>query len=130
MKNLLLLLVVALFASFGVNSQTAMTVSDTITNTGTEYATLQVKSSGSIISIQAVVTKLSGTVAGTVILQASNDGLNYVTIGSDTLTLSNVTTNSYLFTVSNHPYIYYRLKATGSGTMSATLKGWLVRRDL
>lgn len=127
MKNLFFL--VAVFISAITFGQSSMTVSDTVVNAGTEYATLKVANSGSNVSVQIVATKISGTVAGTAVLQASNDGVNYVSIGADTLTLTNVTTNTHLWSVSANPYIYYRVKVTGSGTMVATIKGYLVRRD-
>jgi hypothetical protein len=101
-----------------------MTVTDTILNAGTEYATLKAQNAYTVATFQAVVTKISGTVAGTVVLQASLDGINYVSVGADTLTNTNQTTNTHIWTVEPSKYLYYRLKATGSGTMSATIKGW------
>lgn len=105
---------------------------DTVTNTATNYISLSVTNSYTKIVIQPIVTKISGTVAGTVTLQGSNDALNYVTVntsyllgGSATLTATNVTTSTNLFVVTGSPYEYYRLSYTGSGTMSATLKGLL-----
>lgn len=117
--------------AFMVNAQTAtlMSATDTVTNAGSETATLKVVAPYKVVSIQAVVTKLSGTVAGTVILQASNDGVNYISVGSDTLSNANVTTNTHFWTVEPSKYLYYRLKATGSGTMSAILKGYFIGRN-
>jgi hypothetical protein len=105
---------------------------DTIANTATGYVGYTVNNYYERVAIQAVVTKLSGTAAGTVTLQGSIDGTNYVTVkaayvsSSATLTVTNVTTTSKIFVVSNSPYNYYRLSYTGSGTMSCKINGYLV----
>jgi hypothetical protein len=105
--------------------------SDTITNAGSGYVGLTVTQTYNRISIQAVVTKISGTVAGTVTVQGSVDGTNYVTVNSSyitstTHTATNVATSTKMFVITGSPYKYYRLSYTGSGTMSATLKGFLL----
>jgi len=105
--------------------------SDTIVNTATGYVGLTVQNYYDKVGIQTVITKISGTVAGTVTLQGSNDGTNYVTVSSSysdaqTHTATNVATSTKLFTITGSPYKYYRLSYTGSGTMSATIKGYVV----
>lgn len=104
---------------------------DTTTNTGTSYVGVTVNNYYKELSVHCVVTKISGTVAGTVTLQGSNDGTNYVTVSTSysdaqTLSCTNQTTNSKLFTITGSPYKYYRLSYTGSGTMAATVRGYLV----
>jgi hypothetical protein len=100
---------------------------DTITNTGTVYSDV-VTSTGAANSIvfQVVTTQLSGTSAGTAILQGSVDGTSYVTLSekngliaglpNDTLTISNGAI--WNITVLNSPWKYYKIKAVGSGTSS------------
>lgn len=105
--------------------------SDTCTNSATTYVGLPVLNWYQTVSIQVVVTKISGTVAGTVTVQGSVDGTNYVTVSSSfstaqTLSPSNQATNTKLFTITGSPYKYYRLSYTGTGTMSATIKGYLL----
>jgi hypothetical protein len=105
--------------------------SDTIVNTATGYVGITVNNYYERVSIQTVVTKISGTVSGTVTMQGSNDGTNFVTVSSafsdaQTLNTTDVATQSKLFTITGNPYKYYRLSYTGSGTMSATIKGNLV----
>jgi len=105
--------------------------SDTVSNSATNYVTARVSNYYTSVTIQAVVTKLSGTAAGTVTVQGSNDGTNYETVNtsfitSQTLTVTNVTTSTKLFVITGSPYAYYRLSYTGSGTMSCTLKGYLL----
>jgi len=104
--------------------------SDTITDTGSGYVAITIDKYWEKVSFQPVVTKLSGTAAGTVTLQGSNDGTNFVTVNSSyvsatTMTVTNVTTSTALLTVTSSPYKYYRLSYTGSGTMSCTLKGYV-----
>ena len=116
--------------------------SDTVVNTATEVLTVRAQQDFATVSIQAVVTKISGTAAGTVTLQGSNDGTNYVTVstsyllgtftapyttgGAATLSVTNVTTNTKIFTLIGSPYAYYRLSYTGSGTMSCRLRGYVL----
>ena len=127
-----------------VNNMTVSGVSSaTVTNTATAYVGLQVKGTYNSVVIQAVSEKISGTAAGTVTLQGSNDGTNYVTVdasylydmatsapyttgGGATLTVTNVATSSKIFVVNGSPYAYYRLSHTGSGTMVSRLKGYLM----
>lgn len=102
--------------------------SDTITNSGSGYVQIDISNYYEKISFQPVVTKLSGTAGGTVTLQGSNDGTNFVTVNSSyasatTMSVTNVTTSTAILTVTSAPYKYYRLSYTGSGTMSCTLKG-------
>lgn len=116
---------------------------DTVTNTATKSVYYQVQNWYQDVSLQVVVTKLSGTAAGTVTLQGSVDGTNFATVstaylvniasaapyttgGGATLTVTNQTTNTKIFTLNGSPYQYYRLSYTGSGTMSCTIKGYLM----
>jgi hypothetical protein len=112
-----------------MNAQLVILGSDTIVNTATVSVTQTFKLTYAVASFQAVVTKVSGTVAGTIILEASNDGTNYAAISVDTLNLTNVATNTKLWAVTSVPYKYYRLKGTGIGTMAAILKWYCVLSD-
>ncbi len=137
MKNLIFSLIasVALICSAPVvNAQVwDMTSSDnfttdTVTNTGTAYLSLKVTGYYGV-SIQLTMTKISGTVGGSVVLQGSNDGTNYVTIpSSGSLTATNVTSQGYLWYYSNSPYLYYRVLATGTGTMAAIISAKIMYR--
>ena len=130
MKKLLFLLV-AMIAMITVDAQKAvftMTGSDTIVNTASVSVSQTYSSEYGNVAFQAVVTKVSGTVAGTVLLQGSLDGTNYVDISTDTLSLTDVATQSKLWSVDANPYKYYRLKGTGSGTMAAIIAGYALAR--
>ena len=117
--------------------------SDTVANSGTGYVQLQVKGAYSNVSIQVVSTKISGTAGGTVTLQGSNDGTNFVTVdasyledistsspyttgGGTTLTVLNQATTTKVFVLNGSPYAYYRLSHTGTGTMVSRLRGYLM----
>ena len=127
MKKLILLLVV-LFAGLGLSAQTNFTNSgDTITNSGTVSATAEIKNAGGV-SIQAVVTKISGTVAGTAVLQGSLDGSTYYTFAADTLTLSDVSSQTLIWNVAENYYINYKVLFTESGTMSAKAEAFYRKR--
>ena len=105
----------------------------TVTNTGTGTVVMQVANQYDVTSIQVVCAKTSGTIGGTVTLQGSNDGTNYVTVntsyisgGSATLSCSNVSINTRMFIITGSPYRYYRLSWTGSGTMAGKLYGYIL----
>ena len=93
--------------------------------TVTKY--LSVNAGYSSIGIQPVVTKNSGTVAGKVKLYGTIDGTNYISTG-DSITLSNVTTNTAIWNVTVKPYAKYKIEAVGSGTMNALLNVWYIMR--
>lgn len=131
MKTILSLLFIVLsVVGFSQGAVTSMKsnynlVSDTAINSGTANVDLATTKSWTQISVQAIITKISGTVAGTVLLQGSLDGTNYISVGADTMTNTDVATGTHFWVVTGNPYGYYRLLLTGSGTMSATVKGSL-----
>ncbi len=119
MKKLLFFL--ALAGSFLIaqpaRAQSAISVvgtNDTLVNTDAETFTVRMAKVYPTVAIQAVVTKVSGTVAGYAISQVSVDGTNYVDL--DTLTLTNVASQTKIWTYSNSPYLYHRVRFTSSGT--------------
>lgn len=122
MKKLLsILALVAVFAFSGLESkaQAAVLISstDTLNNAETAYIGLPTLTGGYYsIGIQAVVTKVSGTVGGTAIIQGSLDGTNYVTIGSTTLTFSDQAVNTNVWEITPSVYQYHRVKFVSSGT--------------
>jgi len=99
---------------------------DTVVNTEVEYLTLPVKDGYDTAVFGVKLTKISGTVAGTSILEQSMDDINYQTAtGTDTLTSTNVTTNFKNWTLTNPAFPYYRIKVTGTGTMAAKVYGYV-----
>jgi hypothetical protein len=127
-------LFIALFVSVGASAQVrAMTNNgDSVVNTGTESVTYTLSDYTYTWygTFEIVVSKRSGTIAGNVVIQGSLDGSNWATISDDTLTLANVDSNVYTWEVPRLYYKYYRIKATGSGTMSGLLYGFVfVRKE-
>lgn len=100
-------------------------VLDTVTNAGTETWTLKVPGYKKVVAAQVVITKISGTLGGTVTLQGSLNGVNFVAIPSQTYTATDVASQSAIFTLDNSKYVYYRISWTGTGTMSASARSYL-----
>jgi hypothetical protein len=125
MKKALFLLMIGF--AFALHSQaqtttfshTATNPTGAVVNTGIDTMTVAFPGNFSAIGIQPVVSKVSGTVAGTSILYGSINGTTYVATG-DTLTNTNVTTNTKVIKLTFPVYRTYRLITAGSGTMSAT----------
>lgn len=102
---------------------------DTVTNAGVAYVTTglinQREEFGSTV-IQVVVTKISGTVGGTISLQGSLDGTNWKALNTaETQTaLATITatdaSNVYHWRLNGSPFPYYRVSWTGTGTMAAS----------
>ena len=97
---------------------------DTVDNTETHVTTpadglIQNWKNG--ITAQVVVTKISGTVGGTLALQGSMDGTNWTTIGSAATPSDGSATYSFNTTVR---WYYYRISYAGTGTMSASFKSY------
>jgi hypothetical protein len=125
-----------------VNSLYTSSLTDTATNTGTAYLTLntsRLRASG--FSVAVVITELSGTTAGAVQLQGSIDGTNYARIDGNGVTALD---SAYLYTATDQtgsqtvvwdfdhpiPFPYLRVRHTGIGTMASTLaaKLWVYRK--
>lgn len=129
-KIFLILIMAAAFTQVRAQSITSLTWSgygntlDTVTNTGTRYAGVTITKPAASLAIVLKVTKISGTVGGTISWQGSNNGTDYATIS--TTSPSDATAN-YLYSVTGQPpYKYYRASWTGTGTMSASIAGTYV----
>jgi hypothetical protein len=141
MKKLFFLLLIGLFAFLGKsNGQTvgySGLSSDTLTNADTAYVNV---ASGSIVangltSIQAVLVRINGTLAGNVTLQGLNAASTWETVkidssfgGANPATLSNTATYVYTWPISLVAYSKYRLQVITSGTVNARYGvAWLYR---
>lgn len=102
---------------------------DTLNNADTSYIKFEAAPDDSK-SIQLVVKRASGTAAGRAVLKATNDGVNFIAISTDTLTFSNAATNTKFWTISPLYYSTYYVELISSGTTKLTAKGYLVRRRL
>lgn len=97
---------------------------DTVTNAGNKVTTpFRVTNYRTGVTAQVVVTKISGTVSGSLVFQGSMDGTNWSTIGSAS-TPTDASAN-YSFNTTAAWY-YYRVSYTGTGTMSASFKAFIM----
>lgn len=130
MKKLIMIAVVCLLA-FTANAQNntiAMTnpnglVLDTASQAAAEGAKSKVTGSPKTISIVVIATKISGTIAGTVSWQGSNDvdgpAASFVTISTTALTDA---TNNYQYKEVDKGFLWYRALITQTGTSSLSYK--------
>jgi hypothetical protein len=79
-----------------------------------------------IKSFQATTKKVSGTVAGKVYLQGTNDG-NWLNV--DSLTVTDVATTTKLFTLTSTIYFSYRAYYITTGTQRSILNFSYLRRQ-
>lgn len=80
-------------------------------------------------SIVVNVLKISGTAAGTVVLQGSNDNTNFRTLPTAVAASFTVTdiaaAQGITWVLTGNPYRYYRVQYTPTGTMSASFSAQL-----
>lgn len=102
------------FKSTGVHA-----VTDTITNAVTKYQYGIIDDYQDTVAIQPTFVKVSGTVAATVKLQASVDGTSYNDVGTpSSYTVTDLSSQSVLFTMNPSYYRFYRLSIVPTGTQS------------
>jgi hypothetical protein len=90
---------------------------DTASQAAAEGATLIVKGAKKTVSIVLQTLKISGTVAGTVAWQGSNDGVHYATI-STTALVDQTAGLSYEYKETDKGFLYYKALITQTGTSS------------
>lgn len=127
MKKLFLLLIIGLAGSFASHAQSfrAKIADSTHTNAMTSSFTIPVTGAKGTVTFQYVITKTSGTVAGTIVLLGTVDGTNYVTLNTYTLTDATVTTG---VTYAYNPYAKYKVTVTTTGTQVSNYKIWALYR--
>jgi hypothetical protein len=109
---------------------------DTVVNTATvTWTSARIPSTaGASVTLYVSVTKISGTVGGTLTLMGSQDGTNFKALNTaETQTaLATITatdaTNTYHWRLNTNPFPFYRLSWTGTGTMSASAVAKLLLR--
>lgn len=125
MKKILIIVIAALFA-IGANAQIrTVSAADTNTNAVTTYVNYNAVASH-VKSFQTTVTKVSGAVAGVIYLQATVDGIAWVTI--DSLTLSDQVVNTKIFPITSTSYNSYRSQFITTGSQVSYLKMAVLRR--
>jgi hypothetical protein len=111
------------FSQNAVNSvstlSTAGVAKTTLTNTDTARATLPtVKLFYDVLTISASITKATGTLAGSAVLQATLDGTKWFNVSTTALSDG---TNDLLFVVSGTGANGYRIQVSTSGTQTSTI---------
>lgn len=107
---------------------------DTVTNTGTAYVSLHNPGAKSQITVRVTITKVSGTVAGTITLMGSFDGTTYKALVAPNSATALATytaadaTGVYDWILADNPYNYWRVSYTGAGTMVAYLNAQALTR--
>ena len=124
MKKFLFILIASMFA-FAIPEASAqvvaMTGSDTVVNTATVSCSTRIIGTPTAISIQVILTKISGTVNGYTTLYGSLDGSTWVLLDT-MMDATDQATNSAIYVVSNPAnYVYLQARHLGVGTMSAIL---------
>ncbi len=116
------------FSQTSAFSQTASNPTGAILNTSVDTMSLTTIRDYESAGVQVVVTKATGTMAGTAILYGSLNGTNYVSTG-DTLTLANSTTNTTIWTKTAPVWKYYRILVGGATTVTGTCAATFVGRN-
>lgn len=99
---------------------------DTLINADTVVKDITLSTTLNGIVLQPVITRISGTAAGKVVLSQSLDGTNY--ISTDSLVLTNILTNTSLITKTQPTALYYRLTFISSGTTVLWPQFWYLPR--
>lgn len=129
LRRIPLIITMLLMFSFSGMAQKGSSVSynratDSINGTTPLVKTIEVNDDkATTVKVQVVVTKVSGTVGGTVVLYESVNGMDYTSTG-DTLTLANQATNKATWTKTNTPYPFLQVIGTNSSGAKATLRVW------
>ncbi len=106
------------------NPASGIQLLDTVTNTGVVTMTSkQVGGPAYVTTVSQTFTKLTGTVAGTAVLQGSINGVDFESASSTSYTVTDVASQSTSWTLTGKPYLYFRVQTTGSGTSTYTVKG-------
>jgi len=109
-----------------VSTNNSLTL-DTVTNAGVRVLSKVVPGNKATITIQVNVTKISGTLGGTIIPVASNDGVKWYAAGSGTFTVTDVASQGVNFSPPLG-FAYYGVQWTGTGTMAGSFNASLLAR--
>lgn len=113
--------------TIGLVSTTNSLKIDTVSNTGVRVLQTQLTGNKATVTIQVDVTKISGTLGGTLIPVGSNDGVKWYAAGSGTFTVTDVASQGVNFSPPLG-FGYYGVQWTGTGTMSGSFKATLLAR--
>lgn len=147
MKRFIYSAIIVLFAALSVNAQSksdgltllsdvanktnAQKQADTVANAGTKTQTVKIAGFQSSVSVQATVTRISGTVNAKVYLMGSLTGNANEFEKADSVSLVNVATPQVkVFSSVPSKYVFYRVQVTGGSgaTQSLAVKSYAVFR--
>jgi hypothetical protein len=104
------------------------TSTDTLSNADTVVIVTDAIPDAQSVKIQATVARQAGTLAGKVYLQETINGIDYVSI--DSLTLTNVSRSTKIFSITAPPGTRYQLQYITSGSVTAVASAYMIRRRL
>ena len=99
---------------------------DSLVNTDTVVKNITLSSSLNGVIFQPVIGRVSGTAAGKVVFAQSIDGVNY--ISTDSITLTNVVTNTAFLTKTTPVATNWRITFYSSGTVRMWPQLWYLPR--
>lgn len=131
MKKFAILLLIAVgFGSLKAHAQSRLInpnglLLDTASQAAAEGPSAPVKGTCKTFNMIIVTTKISGTVAGTITWQCSDDGINYIPIpGSTAATLTDQAgAKAYGYAEVDKKFPYYKALITQTGTSSMSYSG-------
>lgn len=120
---------------FAADLVTVTATRDTVTDAGSgALLSKRIPYGNSPITIQVNVTKVSGTVAGTLTLSGSLDGQSFKAMVTEetqtavaTCTLTDAT-NTFTWRLSKNPYRYYKISSTGGTTCVYYLDAFILKQ--
>lgn len=131
MKKFLSIFILVAGLVMGANAQRAsvfpLISADSLTNADTVTKILPATAGYAGVIINPVVTKVSGTGAGSVVLYQSLDGTNYSSTG-DTLSLTDVAAQQAFWVKTSPLPVYYKVVGISSGTVVEILRVYYVFR--
>jgi len=136
MKKFLTLMLFAVSMAIGANAQSrdyngklTGTAPDTVAGGAADTVVLAVKGSKSAVTFQHIVTKISGTLAGTIKVFGSIDGgVTYGTTVLNTYTLTDASSVGQ-YSVDYNGYTHYKVIIAPTGTNSASYHIWALYRE-
>lgn len=116
--------------------QAATATRDTVTDTGLGALYSKIQNGDGYVTIQVNVTKVSGTVAGTITVSGSLDGVNYKAASTEetqtalaTAALTNGS-DTFLWRLKKSPYLYYKISTAGGTTCVYYLDAFILKHGL
>lgn len=102
---------------------------DTVTNTAVKWWGSSYNQAGpqAYVTIQVDITKISGTLGGTLVPVASNNATGWGLAGSGSYTVLDLSAQTATL-VAPAGFNYYGFRWTGTGTMSGSAVGTVTRR--